>query len=164
MAGLQPAISTKSLLTCEPPLTSKFDTAANKHCKIYILISGGAISTADEFKCARARLCRGFRARRHSAALREARRSAWQNNEKLPGTQRPTEPSPSGFITRRVQIFNISSPTVCLTNQFAVSRHRRRNMQSADKYLVVSHPVLLSQPPLSKNAREEATPCHLLAV
>lgn len=40
MAGLQPTIATKSLLTWKPLLTSKFDTAANKQCTIYILISG----------------------------------------------------------------------------------------------------------------------------
>lgn len=40
VTGLQPSIFTKSLLTWEPLFTSKFDTAANKQCYIYIIISG----------------------------------------------------------------------------------------------------------------------------
>lgn len=49
--SLARCISDKSLLTWKPLFTSKFDTAANKQCYIYILISGTAFGAGDEFKC-----------------------------------------------------------------------------------------------------------------
>lgn len=96
VAGLQPTISTKSLLTWKLLRTSKFDTAANKQCKIYILISGRLsawVMNSNVWPFAMA-----FAAMHsHSAASRKAQHSNRQNNEKLPRPKGQRNPLPIRF-------------------------------------------------------------------
>lgn len=71
-----------------------------------------------------------------------------KNNEESPeGRAKPSPPPPPSIADSVFFIFLLHTEckysrsfalTVCLTNQFAVSRHRLQNMQSTDKYPVVA--------------------------
>lgn len=89
-AGLQSSICAKSPLTWKWLLTSKFDTAANKQCQIYILISGSHASVGDEFKCS----ALYSDALPHCPLVGGAQQLTQRNHEELPGAKGQRHPPP----------------------------------------------------------------------